>query len=221
MTKPTASDLHPDPAGLRREYLVGELNEADAASDAIEQFRRWFSDANGASVIEPNAMTLATVNAKGQPAARIVLLKGFDERGFEFHSNYTSRKGRELEENPRASLLFFWGELERQVRIDGSVEKLTRAESEAYFHIRPIESQLGAWVSHQSQVIESREQLKQRQEELRKRFAGNEIPVPPFWGGYRLVPAEVEFWQGRPSRLHDRLLYVRSGNGWVIRRLAP
>jgi pyridoxamine 5'-phosphate oxidase len=216
-----ASQSPPDPAGLRREYSVGELNESEVANDALEQFGRWFSDANSAGVLEPNAMALATVNVDGQPTARIVLLKGFDSRGFEFHSNYTSRKGRELDENPRAALLFFWAELERQVRIDGSVEKLTRAESEAYFHVRPVESQLGAWVSHQSAKLESREQLKQRQDELRKRFAGGEIPVPPFWGGYRLIPAEIEFWQGRPSRLHDRLLYVRTNNAWAIQRLSP
>jgi pyridoxamine 5'-phosphate oxidase len=221
MQQHDASNSHPDPAGLRREYLVGELNESEVAKDAFEQFRRWFTDANSAGVLEVNAMTLATVNADGQPTARIVLLKGFDHRGFEFHSNYTSRKGRELDENPRASLLFFWPQLERQVRIDGTVEKLTRAESEAYFHVRPVESQLGAWVSHQSEKIESRDHLKQRQDELRKRFAGGEIPVPPFWGGYRLIPAEIEFWQGRPSRLHDRLLYVRTNNAWTIQRLAP
>jgi pyridoxamine 5'-phosphate oxidase len=215
------ANMPPDPAGLRREYFVGELNEADVASDPIEQFGRWFADANRATVLESNAMTLATVDEKGQPTTRIVLLKGFNDRGFEFFTNYTSRKGRELEANPRASLLFFWAPLERQVRIDGSVEMLTRTESEAYFHVRPVESQLGAWASHQSQVIESREQLKTRQEELRQRFAGAEIPVPPFWGGYRLMPAEIEFWQGGPSRLHDRLLYVRSGDAWTIQRLSP
>lgn len=200
---------------------MGELNEADVASDAIEQFGRWFADANRASVLESNAMTLATVDGNGQPTTRIVLLKGFSVGGFEFFTNYTSRKGRELDANPRASLLFFWAPLERQIRIDGSVEKLSRDESEAYFQVRPVESQLGAWASHQSEPIKSREQLTERLEELRRRFAGGGIPAPPFWGGYRLMPAEIEFWQGGPGRLHDRLLYVRKGDGWEIQRLSP
>jgi pyridoxamine 5'-phosphate oxidase len=211
----------PDPAGLRREYTVDELNEADLAQDPFDQFAHWFADATAASGYEANAMTLATADRSGRPAARIVLLKGFDKQGFVFYTNYTSRKAQEMAENPRACLVFFWHSLERQVRIDGTVTKVSRAESEAYFHVRPVESQIGAWASHQSQVIASREALQLRHDEIRDRFAGGEIPVPPFWGGYRLAPTEIEFWQGRAGRLHDRLVYVRAGSTWKLQRLSP
>jgi len=209
------------PANLRREYTVGELTESQIAADAVEQFSRWFADAQRPDIHEPNAMTLATADAAGKPAARIVLLKAFDQRGFVFFTNYTSRKGFELGDNPRATLVFFWQPLERQVRIDGTVEKVSREESVAYFRSRPIASQIGAWVSHQSGVVGSRADLERREAELKKRFAAGEVPTPDFWGGYRVVPQEIEFWQGRPSRLHDRILYTQTDSGWKIQRLAP
>jgi pyridoxamine 5'-phosphate oxidase len=215
------SQTSPSPANLRREYRIGELVESQIAADAIEQFSRWFAEAQRPDILEPNAMTLATADAAGKPAGRIVLLKGFDERGFVFFTNYTSRKGFELADNPRASLIFFWQPLERQVRIDGNVEKVSREESVAYFRSRPVASQIGAWVSHQSGVIASRDELERREAELKKKFAGGEVPTPDFWGGYRVVPHEIEFWQGRRSRLHDRILYTRNGSGWKIQRLAP
>ncbi len=213
-------DAHPSPADQRKEYRAGELLEADAAADPVEQFRRWFADAEAAGAAEPTAMTLATADAAGRPGARVVLLKGFDERGFAFYSNHASRKGRELAENPRASLVFYWTVLERQVRIDGRVELVGRDETEAYFHSRPVSSQIGAWTSHQSNVIGSRDELGRREAELRERF-GTNVPLPDFWGGYRVVPEVIEFWQGRPSRLHDRLRYARRGDAWVRERLAP
>lgn len=225
MSDPQSTPVPVDPAELRREYLAGELDESEAAGDAIEQFARWFADAERAAarglLREPNAMTLATADADGRPAGRIVLLKGFDRDGFVFYTNYTSRKGQELEANPRACLVFFWEALERQVRIEGLVEKVTRQETEHYFHSRPSASQVGAWVSHQSGILSSRRELEQRAGELFERFAGSEIPVPDFWGGYRVIPRELEFWQGRPSRLHDRLRYTRTGETWKMQRLWP
>lgn len=212
----------PRPQDLRVEYRLGQLDEAAVAPDPVDQFARWFADAQAAGVAEANAMTLATADAAGRPAARIVLLKGFDARGFVFFTNYASRKGRELEANPRACLCFFWQPVERQVRIEGAVEKVSRAESEAYFHSRPPAAQIGAWVSHQSRVIASRDELTAREAELAARFAGGPVPLPDFWGGYRVVPDEVEFWQGRPSRLHDRLRYQRNeAGGWDVERLSP
>jgi pyridoxamine 5'-phosphate oxidase len=210
-----------NPANLRRDYKTGELIESQIASDPIEQFSRWFADAQRPDILEPNAMTLATADAAAKPAGRIVLLKGFDDRGFVFFTNYTSRKGCEIADNPRACLVFFWQPLERQVRIDGTVEKVSREESVTYFRSRPAASQIGAWVSNQSGIISSRDELEKREAEMKQRFTGGEVPTPDFWGGYRVVPQEIEFWQGRRSRLHDRILYTRSGNGWKIQRLAP
>jgi pyridoxamine 5'-phosphate oxidase len=211
-----------DPAAIRRDYRLGLLTEADTAADPIAQFSRWFDDAIKAAVPEPNAMTLATVDSAGQPSARIVLLKGFDERGFVFFTNYLSRKGQELSANPKAGLLFFWPALERQIRIDGEVSMTSRQESEVYFHTRPLSSQIGALASQQSRVITSRATLDQLAADLTRELAGKPIPVPDYWGGYRLAPTAVEFWQGRESRLHDRLLYTRAGvDGWKIERLSP
>jgi pyridoxamine 5'-phosphate oxidase len=209
-------------AKLRVEYSRGRLDEADVSPDPVEQFGRWFDDAWAASVAEPNAMTLATVDPAGKPSARIVLLKSFDARGFAFYTNYDSRKGRELAANPSAALCFFWQPLERQVRIEGTVENVGREESEAYFRGRPRQAQVGAWVSQQSSPITSRAELERIEAEIQKRFEGRPVPLPDYWGGYRVVPRAVEFWQGRPSRLHDRLLYTRSESGaWSIQRLSP
>jgi pyridoxamine 5'-phosphate oxidase len=210
------------PAHLRRDYTHGKpLLESDVLPDPIEQFARWFADATDAGVPEANAMTLATATLDGLPSARIVLLKGFDARGFTFFSNYNSRKGREIDANPRAALAIHWQPLERQVRIEGTVERVDREESEAYFLSRPLGAQIGAWVSQQSDVLTSREDLERRAEELQKRFANQPIPLPDFWGGYRVLPTSIEFWQGRASRLHDRLQYLRARTGWTLRRLSP
>jgi len=207
-------------ADLRQKYGKFELLESAMAATPVEQFTRWFSEALEAGVPEPNAMTLATVGADLHPAARIVLLKGFDERGFVFYTNYESRKGRDLNQHPRASLLFFWQLLERQVRIEGHIEKTSAEESDEYFRSRPLGSRIGAWVSPQSQPI-TREQLEARNTELSESL-GEDPSRPPHWGGYRVVPHYVEFWQGRPSRLHDRLAYrLQENSGWTLQRLAP
>jgi pyridoxamine 5'-phosphate oxidase len=219
---PLSAATDPSIAKLRVEYTRGQLDEADVSPDPIEQFGRWFSDARAANVPEANAMTLATADAGGNPSARIVLLKSFDARGFAFYTNYDSRKGRELAANPRAALCLFWQPLERQVRVEGTVEKVGREESEAYFSGRPRQAQIGAWVSQQSSPVTSRAELERVEADLQKRFEGRPVPLPDYWGGFRVVPRAIEFWQGRPSRLHDRLLYTSSeGGGWELRRLSP
>jgi pyridoxamine 5'-phosphate oxidase len=209
-------------ADLRRDYTLRGLSETQVDSDPFKQFQAWFSDALGANLIEPNAMTLATATKDGKPSARTVLLKGFDERGFVFYTNYESRKGQELAENPWAALVFLWAELERQVRIEGRVEKCSALESDTYFRSRPLGSRLSATLSQQSQVISSREVLEHRLQELLVENANQEVSRPPYWGGYRLSPMSIEFWQGRPNRLHDRLRYRLLNDGsWLIERLSP
>ena len=198
-----------------------ELNEKDVDRNPFRQFGRWFNQAESAVPILPNAMTLATTDINGVPSARVVLLKDFDEQGFVFYTNYDSPKGRDLDLNSVACLCFYWSELGRQVRITGTVSKTSREESEAYFHTRPLDSQLGAWASNQSEVIANREVLEARMEELVRKYEGKQIPLPPYWGGYRVAPSVIEFWQSRPSRLHDRLRYRRHRGEWVIERLAP
>lgn len=210
-----------DSSHLREDYRKGQLVESATPADPLALFREWLSEAIAAGLPEPYAMTLATATAGGVPSARIVLLRLADESGFTFYSNYTSRKGADLDANPRASLLFYWAALERQVRVEGTVEQIAAAESDAYFASRPYDSRIGAWASPQSAVIEDRAMLEQRVAELARRFPG-EVPRPPYWGGYRLGAEAMEFWQGRPSRLHDRLRYLRQPEGvWTRCRLAP
>lgn len=206
-------------AALRRDYVRAGLAEVDLAPTWLEQFARWFAEATG--LTEPNAVVLATATADGSPSARTVLLKAYDERGLVVFTNLTSRKAREALTNPRATLLFPWVELERQVVVEGAVEQVSAAETEDYFRLRPRASQLGAWVSHQSAVIEGRKVLEERRAVLEERFAAGDVPVPDFWGGLRVVPTAVEFWQGRPDRLHDRLRYRLDGDGWLVERLSP
>lgn len=209
-------------ADLRRTYNQVEFNKTNAAGDPFEQFKSWFEEAIAAQLHDPTAMTLATATPEGKPSARIVLLKNFDARGFVFYTNYRSRKGRELEANPQASLVFWWAELDRQVRIEGNIEKVSSQEADAYFLSRPLGSRLGAWASEQSQTIADREVLEQRFQDLERDYAKQEVPRPPHWGGFRLIPTAIEFWQGRPNRLHDRLFYQRvAENDWSLERLAP
>jgi pyridoxamine 5'-phosphate oxidase len=211
-----------DIASLRRNYAHQSLSETDVLHDPISQFAVWFEEALNSQLLEPNAMTLATATMEGRPSARTVLLKGFDKQGFVFYTNYESRKGRELAENPQAALLFTWLELERQIRIEGKVEKVTREASLVYFQSRPKGSQIGAWASPQSRVVEDRTVLEKRAAELKSEYDHvGALPLPPFWGGYWLKPDLIEFWQGRESRLHDRICYTRVGEEWKIERLAP
>jgi pyridoxamine 5'-phosphate oxidase len=208
-------------ADLRKDYTLQSLSESDINPNPVIQFKKWFDQANSAQLPEPNAMTLATARPDGQPSARMVLLKDFDHRGFVFFTNYNSNKGQELAANPQAALVFWWAELERQVRIVGTVEKISPQQSDSYFEMRPPNSRLGAWASNQSEVIVGREILEQQLQEFQSKYENQEIPRPPHWGGYRVIPTAIEFWQGRPSRLHDRFLYTRRGNHWEIQRLSP
>jgi pyridoxamine 5'-phosphate oxidase len=208
-------------ADLRREYARARLDESMVSPDPLVEFARWFDEAVKAKVVEPEAMTLATATPEGAPSARMVLLRGFDERGFVFYTDYRSQKGAELERNPRAALVFHWPELERQIRITGQVTQTAREESETYFQTRPRGSRIGAWASHQSKALASRRQLEERVAELESKYRGQEVPLPPYWGGLRLTPVAVEFWQGRENRLHDRIRYLREESGWRIERLSP
>lgn len=210
-----------DLQSMRREYCRAELDESSVAKEPFSQFEQWFSEARKAEVPEPNSMILATSGADGRPNIRAVLLKRFDERGFVFFTNYNSDKARELAENPNAAAEFIWLELERQVRIRGRCEKIGTAESLAYFATRSRDSRIGAWISDQSRIIGSRKLLQMQFEKMKAKFKEGDIPLPDFWGGYRLVPERIEFWQGRESRLHDRILYTREAGGWQIGRLAP
>lgn len=208
-------------ADLRKDYSLAGLAEKDLAKDPFRQFEKWFAEAGAAKIAEPNAVVLSTSTRDGRPSSRVVLLKGLDGRGFVFYSNYESRKGRELDANPRASLCFPWIGMERQVIAEGAIARVAREESEAYFHSRPRASQLGAWASPQSTIIPNRRVLDDSLKALEDKYAGQEIPLPPQWGGWRLTPEMVEFWQGRRNRLHDRLRYRKEKDGWVIERLAP
>lgn len=208
-------------ASLRQSYSQNELLEENVLKNPFKQFGKWFDEALNAQILEPNAMHLSTISV-GKPHGRIVLLKGFDENGFIFFTNYLSNKGQEITETPFASITFFWGDLERQIRIEGSIEKVSSDESDEYFHSRPRGSQIGAWVSEQSKVIHGREILNERLETLENQYKDQAIiPRPAHWGGYRIVPEKIEFWQGRPNRLHDRILYSKTGDDWKIERLSP
>lgn len=208
-------------AAIRKDYQLAALDETHTGHDPLAFFGKWFMEAQAAAVAEVNALTLATVDAQNRPHARIVLLKGLDEKGFLFFTNYDSAKGNDLDANPYAALVFFWQELERQVRVEGSVERVSEEESDAYFNSRPEGSKLGAWSSPQSQVIMGREVLEQNYKVYEQKFAGGSIPRPKHWGGYRVIPHRIEFWQGRANRMHDRIVFTRSADEWHIVRLAP
>lgn len=208
-------------ADIRKDYKLKSLLEKDVKSDPIDQFAEWWSEAVSSQIEEVNAMTLATATPNGLPLARIVLLKGFTHEGFKFYTNYLSHKGTELAENPHAALVFFWKELERQIRIEGTVEKVSEEDSEAYFKTRPVASRIGAWASPQSTPIAGRGIIEKNVLKYRKQFGEGNIPKPPHWGGYLVKPVKIEFWQGRPSRLHDRILYTKQDLDWKIERIAP
>ena len=208
-------------ASIRKEYSLKQLDEKDVKRDPFDQFKEWFDDAVNAEVNEPNAMMLATSTSDGKPSARMVLLKGFDKESLTFFTNFNSRKASLLDSNPYAALVFFWPELERQIRIEGMVEKVSEKESNEYFNSRPEGSRIGAWASPQSQVIPNREFLELLYTEIETKFKGKEIPRPERWGGFRVIPSLFEFWQGRPNRLHDRIQYSKADNNWIIERLAP
>jgi len=210
-------DIH----NIRTDYVKAGLLEDQVKKDAIEQFLNWFNEALKSKVMEPNAMTIATVSNEGQPNARIVLLKGVDENGFVFFTNYNSKKGQEISENNKIALLFFWPELERQVRVLGEVEKTSIQESETYFHSRPIGSQLGAWASQQSSKIDNRGIIEESLKLVKEKYDSKEIPLPDYWGGYRVIPQQIEFWQGRANRLHDRIVYKKTETSWELHRIAP
>ncbi|MEI5675441.1 MULTISPECIES: pyridoxamine 5'-phosphate oxidase [unclassified Nocardioides] len=220
MADPTP-DTGLDLRALRHEYAAAGLEESDLAPDPITMFRRWFDEAQAAGVHEPNALVVATADADGVPSSRMVLLKGLSDAGFVFFTNTRSRKGSELAANPRCALLFPWHPLERQVRVDGVATPLPAADVADYFAVRPRGSQLGAWASHQSRVVADREELAASYAEVEERYDGADVPVPEEWGGYLVRPEAVEFWQGRPGRMHDRLVYRRAGEGWTTERLAP
>ncbi len=210
-----------DPASRRSDYARAGLTEAELRSDPVEQFLAWLHEAEEAGLPEPNAMTLATASSGGMPSARIVLLRGCDQRGFVFYTNYESRKGRELSANPHVSLVFYWPQLERQVRVEGTAVRVAAEESDAYFQSRPRASQIGAIASRQSSQLADRSELTERVRRLTERFDGKPIPRPEYWGGIRVIPTALEFWQGRPSRLHDRLAFLRNGDAWRVARLSP
>lgn len=213
-------ELH-ELAALRRDFSRESLSEISVAGDPFEQFSKWMDEALAAEIVDATAMTLSTVDTECRPSSRVVLLKGFDKTGFAFYTNYESKKARDLAANPNATVHFFWAELERQVIISGMVSKTSREESEAYFKSRPVESRIGAWASKQSSVLASREELEKRVEDLRAEYPDGDVPLPPFWGGFRLSPVHFEFWQGRASRLHDRICYELRDGKWEIFRLSP
>ncbi|MGI8811040.1 MAG: pyridoxamine 5'-phosphate oxidase [Pyrinomonadaceae bacterium] len=208
-------------ADVRRNYSKSELSESGVSADPFEQFSTWMENTLSSGILEPNAMVLSTADAECRPSSRVVLLKGFDQSGFVFFTNYESRKGRELAANPHAAILFFWPELERQINISGTVDRVSREGSETYFRSRPFDSRIGAWASKQSSKIESRTELEKRFASLKNSYSDGEVPLPPFWGGFRLSPDRFEFWQGRSSRLHDRICYKLRGGRWEISRLSP
>jgi pyridoxamine 5'-phosphate oxidase len=208
-------------SSIRKDYQLRSLSESDVHASPVVQFSQWWDEALKSDIDEVNAMTLSTITSAGRPSARIVLLKGFDERGFVFYTNYESDKGQQLDANPFASLVFFWKELERQVRIEGRCERVSAEESDEYYYSRPVGSRLGAWASPQSKVIEGREILDKNAEALLQKYASGEVPRPPHWGGYRVIAETIEFWQGRSNRLHDRIKYSNQDQTWKIERLAP